>query len=325
MDGRRICPSFILLAIVIPAACAAADTCECADIADLRNREAEQRAAIQAYQAAISRSGSAAPEANETSRTTFQESDVQPAINQLTASGTNKAKGVTDPTCGTTIEETSACMKVVASQHEHAHSSACHAHRDAHPLSFSRWPTLADYAREEIAACQAEASYVHAALVDLQSKCQLQIEMKSEIRGGTEVAISKATGNVLATYTAPDHQPTTPYKGTGTLQYQTRDAGPPKKVGDPMLMKLAPVCYATAVGSGSTPFKLIDGYLWRSNVPPYEPDMDGWIFEPRAGVYAEKEITGTCGATTPLPGPFAQYGPFARCAEKTTFTVRLRR
>ena len=53
--------------------------------------------------------------------------------------------------------------------------------------------------------------------------------------------------------------------------------------------------------------------------------IDGWTFEPRAGVYAEKVITGTCGPTTTVPGPLAAYGPFARCAEKTTFTVRLKR
>jgi hypothetical protein len=376
MDGRRICLLLILLAFLLPGASRAADTCECADIADLRNREAEERAAIQAYQDAIARWGNAPPDADNTLRKQFQDSDIQPAINQVTTSGTNKAKGETDQVCHTTIEPTSACMKEVAEQHEHVHGAACHAHRSNHPLSvFSRFSNLADYAREEIAAYQAEAAYVHGALVNLQAKCQLQIEMKSEIRGGTEVAISNATGNVLATYTAPDHQPTTPYKGTGTLQYQTKDVGPPKKVGHAMLMKLAPVCYATAVGSGRTPFNVVDGYLWRSNVPPYEPRLDlvfeifptsetrilkgqrgcpksnepyefwsdlfitdktattaanhvlidGWTFEPRGGVYAEKVITGTCGPTTTLPGPFGQYGPFARCAESTTFTVRLRR
>jgi hypothetical protein len=358
--------------LIIAMGCAgnafAADTCECPDIADLRNREAEQRAAIQAYQAAIGRWAGNAPGIDEPARKSFQDGEIQLAINNVTASGTNKARGETDSFCHTTIFETSRCMKEVAAQHEHHHAAAC----SAHP---SRWSTLEDYAREEIAAYQSEAAFVHAALSTLSTKCQLQIEMKSEIRGGTEVAISNATGNVLATFTAPDHQPTTPYKGTGTLNYQTRDAGPPKKVGDRMLMKLAPVCYATAVGSGNTPFNVIDGYLWRSNVPPYDPRLDlafeihktnenrilkgqrgcpkstepypfwselfitdkttttavnhilidGWVFEPRSGVYAEKVITGTCGPTTALPGPFAAYGPFARCAEQTTFTVRLKR
>jgi hypothetical protein len=346
----------------------AADTCECPDIADLRNREAEQRAAIKAYQDAIARWGGNAPSIDETSRKAFQDSDIQTAINGVTTSGSNKAKGETDAFCRTTIEPSSACMKEVAAQHEQTHASAC----SAHP---ARWSTLADYAREEIAAYQSEAAYVHGALVNLTSKCQLQIEMKSEIRGGTEVAISNANANVLATFTAPDHQPTTPYKGTGTLQYQTRDAGPPKKTGDRMLMKLAPVCYATAVGKGDTPFNVIDGYFWRDNAPPYEPRLNlvfeifptretrilkgqrgcpkssepfefwsdlfitdktpitaanhilisEWAFEPRGGVYAEKVITGTCGPMIRLPGPLAAYGPYARCAEQTTFTVKLKR
>ncbi|HET9863443.1 MAG TPA: hypothetical protein VFP37_08370 [Steroidobacteraceae bacterium] len=366
----------VSLSVLLAAAAArAADTCECADIADLRNRETEERAAIQAYRDAIARWGNAPPDAEETLRKHFQYDEIQPAINQVTTSGTNKARGVTDASCRTTIEPTSACMQEVAAQHEEQHAAACHAYRTSHTLPTSRFSTLADYAREEIDAYEAEAAYVHGALVDLTSKCQLQIEMKSEIRGGMEVAISNATGNVLATYTAPDHQPTTPYRGTGTLQYQTKDVGPPRKVGDRMLMKLAPVCYATAVGSGTTPFNVIDGYLWRSNVAPYEPRLDlvfeisptretrilkgqrgcpkssesfefwselfiadktattaqnhvlidGWTFEPRAGVYAEKVITGTCGPTTTVPGPLAAYGPFARCAEKTTFTVRLKR
>jgi hypothetical protein len=50
--------------------------------------------------------------------------------------------------------------------------------------------------------------------------------------------------------------------------------GPPKKVGHATLMKLVPVCYAASVGNGQTPFNVIDGYLWRSNTPPYEPRLD---------------------------------------------------
>ncbi|MET0987096.1 MAG: hypothetical protein ABW034_17005 [Steroidobacteraceae bacterium] len=253
---------------------AAADTCECPDIADLRNREAEERAAIQAYQSAIARWAGAPPAASETSRTEFQASDIQTAINAVTTSGSNKATGKTDAACSTTIDETTTCMKEVAAQHEHVHAEACRVAREQSALSFSRWSTLADYAREEIAAYQAEAAYAHAALVNLQSKCQLEIEMTSEIRGGTEVAVSNATANVSATFAAPDHQATTGYRGTGKLEYKTKDVGPPKKVGDAMLMKLVPVCYSTSVGSGTTPFNVLDGYFWRGNTPPYEPRLD---------------------------------------------------
>lgn len=354
---------------------AAADTCECPDIADLRNREAEQRAAIQSYQSAIARWAGAPPAASERFRTELQTGEIQAAINAVTTSGTNKATGKTDAACSTTVDETTTCMKEVAAQHEYVHAEACRVAHEQSALSLLRWSTLADYAREEIAAYQAEAAYTHAALVDLQSKCQLEIEMTSEIRGGTEVAASNAKANVSAAFTAPDHQAATGYKGTGQLEYKTKDVGPPKKVGDRMLMKLMPVCYATAVGSGTTPFNVRDGYFWRSNTPPYEPRLDlsfeihqtdedrilkgergcpkdkskqpfwsdkflidkqkttaanhilidGWTFEPRSGVYAEKVLNGTCGEPAELPGKLAAYGPAVTCVEKTTFTVRLKR
>jgi hypothetical protein len=373
MDGRRTLLPWLCLLLV--GAANAADTCECADIADLRNREAEERAAIQAYRGSIARWAGAAPEATEPARVDLQEQAIGPAINQVTTQGTNKARGITDAACRTGIDTSSRCMMEVAAQHEHMHAAACHAHRDAHPLSISRFETLADYAQEEIAAYEAEASYVHAALVDLTAKCQLQIEMKSVIAGGMETTLSQADAQVLATFTAPDHQPATPYKGSGTLRFRTRDIGPPKKVGDPMLMKLAPTCYAASEGSGTTPFDVIDGYLWRSNTPPYEPRMDllfeihptgetrklkgergcpkssesqpfwsewflkakytttganhalidDWTFEPRPGVFAEKQIRSTCGTPVKLPAQLARYGPVPPCDETTTFTVRLKR
>lgn len=353
----------------------AEETCECPDIADLRNRESEARAAIKAYRAAVVRWAAAAPSASESARTDFQTNEIQVAINQATTSGTNKAKGHTDEFCQSTVEPTTACMREVGAQHEHAHSQACHVSRERGVFGLTRWSTLADYALEEISAYEAEAAFVHATLVSLQSKCQLDIEMTSEIRGGTEVAVSKATAKVSASFTAPDHQYSTGYQGTGSLEYNTRDAGPPKKVGNAMLMKLMPVCYATSVGKGKTAFNVLNGYFWRSNVPPYEPRLDlsieifptkethilkgergcpkkktpqpfwsdkflmaktvttaanhvlvdGWTFNPRSGVYAEKIISGTCGPTAALPGPLAAYGPMALCAEQTTFTVKLKK
>jgi hypothetical protein len=302
MAGLRSCRSTILVLLAMASAAEAADTCECADIADLRNREAEERAAIQAYRNALVNWAAAPPDANETSRKNFQDAQIQPAIDGVTSSGTNKAKGVTDPACVTTIEPTSACMKEVAAQHENRHAAACHTHRQANPASVSRWSTLADYALEEISAYQSEAAYVHGALVNLTSKCQLDIEMTSEIAGGMEATRSKADGKVLATFTAPDHQPTTPYKGSGSLQYQTKDVGPPKKVGHATLMKLVPVCYAASAGSGRTPFNVIDGYLWRSNTPPYEPRLD-LLFEihPTSETRFLKGERGCPRSKTPQP------------------------
>ena len=353
----------------------AAETCECPDIADLRNRESETAAAISAYRNAVVRWAGSPPSANESSRKDFQDHEIQIAINSASTSGTNKAQGHTDALCKTSVDESTSCMKEAAAQHEHVHSEACHTSRERNLIGLTRWSTLADYAYEEISAYEAEAAYVHGVLVDLQSKCQLNVEMTSEIRGGTEVAISNATANVTTSFIAPDHQRTTGYKGTGSLEYKTRDVGPPKKVGDKMLMKLVPVCYATSVGKGKTAFNVLDGYMWRSNTPPYEPQLDlsfeifptdeshilkgergcptakskqpfwsdkfvigkttttaanhilidGWTFNPRSGVLAEKVINGTCGAPATLPGPLAAYGPIASCAEKTTFTVRLKK
>lgn len=292
----------VLIALLGVGSAQAADTCECADIADLRNREAESRAAIQAYRSAIVSWAAAPPEANEAARKLFQDTQIQPAINLVTSSGTNKAKGETDPNCGTTIEPTSVCMTEVAAQHENRHAAACHVHRQSHPLSMSRWPNLADYAIEEISAYEAEAAYVHGALVDLQSKCRLEIKMKSEIAGGLEVTHSKADAFVLATFTAPDHQPATPYKGSGTLQYLTKDVGPPRKVGHRTLMKLVPVCYATSEGSGRTPFEVIDGYFWRSNVPPYEPRLDlVFAISPTSETHVLKGERGCPKSKTPKP------------------------
>jgi len=274
MAGRRTC--LTIGSLLLAGAAAAADTCECADMADLRNREAESRAAIQAYRDALLRWAGSPPAIDEPTRENFQGTEIQPAINNVTTAGTNKAKGKTDNFCRTTVEPTSVCMTEVVMQHEHVHGKACDAPLPAGRSS--RWSTLADYALEEISAYQAEAAYVHGALSNLTAKCQLQIEMTSDIWGGLETTHANAKGQVLATFTAPDHQPTTPYQGTGTLQYQTKDVGPPKKTGDKMLMKLAPVCYAASEGNGNTPFNVIDGYLWRSNVPPYEPRLN-LVFE----------------------------------------------
>jgi len=249
------------------------DTCECADMADLVNREAEQRAAIKAYQDALVQWGGSPPAADEAARQAFQQNTVQPAINQVSKSGTNKAAGVTDAACRTTIAETTVCMKEVAAQHEHVHAGACHDQPSASVNPFGgRHATLADYAREEIAAYEAEAAFVHANLVNLQSNCRLLIEFESRIRGTTEATDSKAMSKLEAGIDAPDHQPTVSYRGKGNLDYVTKDAGPPKVVGDPMLAKLAAplMCYGTSEGKGSTSLDVVDGELWRSNVAPYE-------------------------------------------------------
>ena len=377
MNKRWLC-AVTALALVSLHNCAwSEDTCECADMADLMNREAEQGAAIKAYQDAIAQWGSSPPAADETARQAFQQNTVQPAINQVTTAGTNKAAGETDAACHTAITASTSCMKEAAAQHEHVHAGACHAQPSAGVNPFGgRHATLADYAREEIAAYQAEAAFVHGSLVNLQANCQLQIDFESHIRGTTEATDSKATSKLEASISTPDHQPSVSYRGQGQLDYQTKDVGPPKVVGDPMLRKLAsPICYGASEGSGRTTLDVIDGELWRSNAPPYEPRLnltfgvgatdetfsikgprqcrqkpmkkpfwsdlftlgktattarnhiliDGWTFNPRPQIYAEKVISSTCGPTATLPGPFAAYGPIGACSETTTITVRLKR
>jgi hypothetical protein len=65
------------------------------------------------------------------------------------------------------------------------------------------------------------------------------------------------------------------YRGQGQLDYETKDAGPPKVVGDRTLAKLATtICYGASEGSGRTSLDVIDGELWRSNAPPYDPRLN---------------------------------------------------
>jgi hypothetical protein len=377
VNKRWLCAGLALALLSLDQHAWSDDTCECADMADLMNREAEERAAIKAYRDALAQWGNSPPAATEAARRAFQQGTVQPAVNQASRSGTNKATGGTDAACHTTIDESTACMKEVAAQHEHVHGSACHDQPSAglNPLG-GRHATLADYAREEIAAYEAEAAFVHGTLVNLQANCELRIDFESRIRGTIEATDSQAKARLDASISTPDHQPSVSYRGTGTLDYETKDVGPPKVVGDPMLVKLAsPVCYGASEGKGSTALDVVDGELWRSNVPPYEPRLnltlgvgatdetytikgnrkcrqkpikkafwsdlfilgktrttaanhvliDDWTFNPRPGVYAEKVIQSTCGATAQLPGPFAAYGPIGACNEATTIVVRLKK
>ena len=79
-----------------------------------------------------------------------------------------------------------------------------------------------------------------------------------------------------------------------------------------------------ALRDSSRDYRLIAASLGPASRAPLTRDEEERLLS-FGGVYAEKTITGTCGPTTTLPGPFGQYGPFARCAETTTFTIRLSR
>jgi len=170
MNKRWLCAVIGLTLLSLDHRAWSEDTCECADMADLMNREAEERAAIKAYQDALTQWGSSPPAAHETARQALQQNIVQPAINEANTPGTNKATGETDATCRTTITAATSCMKEAAAQHEHVHAGACADQPSASLNPFAgRHVTLADDAREEIAAYQAEAAFVHANLKNLHA------------------------------------------------------------------------------------------------------------------------------------------------------------
>ena len=85
----------------------------------------------------------------------------------------NTASAKTFPDCTTTSNTPTACLRVLMEQHEHVHRRECRAHVSEHSAiseAFGgRWHTLADYAREEIEAYEAERAYIEAALTKLES------------------------------------------------------------------------------------------------------------------------------------------------------------
>jgi hypothetical protein len=142
-------------------------------------------------------------------------------------------------------------------------------------------------------ACHAQPS---ASLVNLQANCQLQIDSESHIRGTTEATDSKATSKLDASISTPDQM----FSIKGPRQCRQK---PTKK---PFWSDLF------TLGKTAT--------TARNHIL-----IDGWTFNPRPGIYAEKVISSTCGPTATLPGPFAAYGPIGACSETTTITVRLKK
>jgi hypothetical protein len=85
MNKRWLCAVAALALVSLHHRAWSEDTCECADMADLMNREAEERAALKAYQDALTQWGSSPPAADESARQAFQQSTVQQAINQASS------------------------------------------------------------------------------------------------------------------------------------------------------------------------------------------------------------------------------------------------
>jgi hypothetical protein len=137
-----------------------------------------------------------------------------------------------------------------------------------------RWQTLADYAREEIEAYTAERTYIEAALSNLEHDCRYTLEFDSTIAGATEATRSDAKTKVDLEVHFPRGYTPTGLTGSHPLHYNTRDVGPPKLVGDPMLKKLALACYAASDGSGDVSFQVRDAWLMRERTPPYGPLLE---------------------------------------------------
>jgi len=57
---------------------------------------------------------------------------------------------------------------------------------------------------------------------------------------------------------------------------------------------------------------------------PDEFLLDGWTMQPRAGVFAEKIITSTCGVVPAPGGILAGLGVMGFCSETTTLTLKLK-
>jgi hypothetical protein len=295
-----------LIALSRPEARAPDDhqACACPDVFDLTIRHAEAEAAIAAFQGAINgwAANGGAPAASEAGRTALK-NQVQGAINGVTDSRANHPTGVTDAACQVTNLAATACMKEVVAQHEHMHAEACANFVSAHPLSIDRWPTLEDYAREEISGYQSELSYINGSLSNLRRECRFTLDVQSTIRGGQVVAESKTSAQVPLE-AGPNGFAPHGVVGSAALDYDTRDVGPPKMVGDPMLMKLMVNCYATAVGKGTLPVNVTDGLLMRQKVPPYAPIIDFTIDLGTSQETFSTKGPSKCPKSAPTQGSF---------------------
>jgi hypothetical protein len=274
----------MLLGGIGPSASAEDAPCTCPDMLDLASRNDQAKAAIAAYQQQLAAwaAASGAPAADEEGRTAFQLDVVEPPMAAAKDSRANTASANTGPDCRTTINAPTSCLRVVMEQHEQVHRDACRAHSDEHvsvtDAIVQRWQTLADYAREEIEAYQAERLYIEAALANLEHDCRYTLEFDSTISGATEATRSEAKTRVDLEVHFPRGYPPTGLTGSHPLNYNTRDVGPPRLVGDPMLKKLAIACYAASQGSGNVSFEVRHAWLMRERTPPFGPLLELPIF-----------------------------------------------
>jgi hypothetical protein len=244
---------------------------------DLASRSNQVKDAIKAYESQLAAwsSGIGAPAADEDSRDTFQSEHIEPPMSAAKDSRANVASANTGPDCQTTFEAPTSCLRALMEQHEFIHREACRVHLGEHvsvtDVLSPRWQTLADYAREEIEGYKAERIYIEAALSNLEHDCRYTLEFDSTISGATETTHSNAKTKVDLEVHFPRGYNSTGLTGSHPLNYDTRDVGPPKIVGDPMLKKLAIACYAASQGSGDVSFNVKHAWLMRARTAPYAP------------------------------------------------------
>lgn len=271
--------ALLLCAFASPAI--AADTsCTCPDMLDLASRNNQVQAAMRTYQEQLTAwsAGSGAPSADEDGRVAFQLDVVEPPMAAVKDYRANTASAKTFADCRTNIDAPTSCLRVLMDKHEEVHRAACRAHSSEHisvtDAFIARWKTLADYAREEIEAYQAERNYIEEALARLENECKYTLEFESLIAGATETTRSDAKTKVDLEVHFPRGYMPTGFNGSHPLNYNTRDVGPPKLAGDPMLMKLAKPCYAASQGNGNVSFEVKHAWLMRERTPPYGPLLE---------------------------------------------------
>lgn len=263
--------ALLLCAIATPLLGAEPMPCTCPDMLDLANRNRQVKTAIQTYE----RSLADATAINEESRRHLQFEIVEPAMVAVKDPRANTASANTTQDCRTTIDAPTACLRVLMEQHEQGHRNACRTHREGHvsvtDVIQERWQTLADYAREEIESYKTERVYIEAALSNLERSCRYTLEFNSTIAGSTETTRSDAKTSLDLQVHFPRGVEPLGLSGSQPLNYTTKDVGPPKIVGHPMLAKLAKPCYAASQGSGKVTFEVRQAWLMRERQPPHGP------------------------------------------------------
>jgi hypothetical protein len=165
---------------------ARAQACACQDLADLRNRMCEARAAVAEYgkqiqliRAQETKTGTPVMYTMERYKAEVQPC-VQEAINQVTDSNANRPTGDTNNACEITYKgNPTACLKEVLTSHESIHVTVCKAwsnDRDKEGFfaslrglftDFRDGSTLIDLLNEERTAYQTEMNHVRDEIVRL--------------------------------------------------------------------------------------------------------------------------------------------------------------